>query len=276
MIGKSYSQTGGVKLLEKIIVRYGPLFKVEDAKSVAGELDLSRQGLRSTLSKLVGAGWIGRLKRGVYIVDSPLFNVITHPFAVASFLVEPMAISHWSALSHHGLTTQIPVMIQATSSKKVVTPEMRRGRAFKPRGRSVWRTQGLEFEFINTGLSRFFGHKFEWMSEWHRVAITDRERTLLDLVARPDIFGGFRFAIEVFAENANSFGIERLIDYAIRYDMGSVAKRLGWLLEEVGASAKDLRPLLQFSVKSYYPLDPSEPIAGSRNTRWRIINNLVT
>jgi predicted transcriptional regulator of viral defense system len=276
LIGRNYSQAEGVKLLEKIVEKYGPLFKIEDAKSVAEELDISRQSLGNALSKLVGAGWIGRVKRGVYIVDSPLFGVNTHPFAIASFLVEPMAISHWSALSHHGLTTQIPVMIQATSPKKVVTPEMREGRALEPRGRAVWRVRGLEFEFINTGESRFFGHKFEWVSEWHRVAITDRERTLLDLVARPDIFGGFGFAIEVFEENANSFDIAQLIDYAIQYDMGSVAKRLGWLLEEVGASAKLLRPLLQFPVKSYYPLDPSVPITGSRNARWRIINNLVT
>lgn len=275
MTGVNYSQTEGVKLLEKIVEKYGPLFKIEDAKSVAGELDLSQQGLSNVLSKLVRAGWIGRVKRGVYIVESPLFSVSTHPFAIASFLVEPMAISHWSALSHHGLTTQIPVMIQATSPKKLITPEMREGRAYNPRGRAVWRTQGLEFEFVHTKESRFFGHMLEWVSEWHQVAITDRERTLLDLVARPDIFGGFGFAIEVFEENANSFDSERLIDYAIQYDMGSVAKRLGWLLEEVGASAKILRPLLHFPVKTYYALNPSEPITGSRNSRWRIINNLV-
>ena len=50
-----------------------------------------------------------------------------HPFAVAAALVRPSAISHWSALDHHGLTTQMPKMVQVSIPGKVVTPEMRRG-----------------------------------------------------------------------------------------------------------------------------------------------------
>lgn len=34
-------------------------------------------------------------------------------------LVEPMAISHWSALAHHGLTTQIPPMVQASTPRTI-------------------------------------------------------------------------------------------------------------------------------------------------------------
>jgi hypothetical protein len=51
------------------------------------------------------------------------------PFAVTAALVQPCAISHWSALEHHGFTTQIPMAVQASTPRKVVTPEMRKGHA---------------------------------------------------------------------------------------------------------------------------------------------------
>lgn len=269
-----YSQTKGVQLLEALIERNGPIFSIDDAKHLARDMNFSDQNLRLTLSRLAHAEWITRIKRGIYIVDSPVFKGNIHPFAIVAFLVEPMAISHWSALVHHGLTTQIPVMIQATTPKKVVTPEMREGRAIKIRGRTVWRVLEHDIEFIYIEKDRFFGHEQYWVSEWHQVLITDRERTLLDMVARPDIFGGFDVTIETYEENFESINASRLVEYAIQYDMGSVVKRLGWLLEEVGAPARILRPLIHYPVKAYYPLDPGRLRSGPTDSRWRIINNL--
>jgi predicted transcriptional regulator of viral defense system len=141
------------------------------------------------LSQLAAAGWIERLKRGAYAVRAPLFDAEIHPFAVAAMLVTPCAISHWSALAHHGFTTQIPPMVQATTPAAVVTPEMRQGTAYRPRGRAAWRALGLEFEFIHVPARRFFGFEEVWVSRWHRASLTDPERTVLDLFAMPQVFG---------------------------------------------------------------------------------------
>jgi len=46
-----------------------------------------------------------------------------------------------------------------------------------------------EFEFIRGLPDRFFGFQNIWVSQWHRVAITDPEHTVLDLFAMPQIFG---------------------------------------------------------------------------------------
>lgn len=273
---EKYAQTQGTELLETILEEVGPIFKLDQVRSLAADQGMTAQDLRWTLHSLSRSGWIVRIKRGVYAVNSPLFPEEPHPFALANALVDPMAISHWSALSHHGLTTQIPPMVQATTPKKVVTPEMREGEASRPRGRAVWKVMDVEVEFIYIAKRRFFGFQKEWVSRWHRVPITDRERTFLDMVARPDLFGGLELALATFEEHGHVFDLDQLVRYALRYDMGSVIKRLGWVLEEMGVSAEKTRPLQEYTVQTYYPLDPSRPRSGTSDPRWRIINNLGT
>ena len=197
-----------------------------------------------------------------------------HPFAIAAALVEPMAISHWSALAHHGLTTQIPPMVQASTARNVVTPEMRRGKAYRPRGHAVWPALALEFEFIRIKQDHFFGLQQEWVNSWQRVSITDPERTVLDMVAHPRVFGSLRTAIETIEAHLERVDVKRLVEYALRYDVGAVIKRLGWTLEALGAPLAVVEPLQAYPGRTYYPLDPAGPGGGTPVTRWRVRDNL--
>jgi predicted transcriptional regulator of viral defense system len=191
-----YAQSRGLKLLELAVKEFGPIFTLDQLKPVARAQALSDTHLRFLISSLASANWIEILKRGTYVVKSPLYSGEIHPFAIAAALMQPMMISHWSACSHHGFTTQSPKMIQASTPKKVVTPEMRTGKACSPRGRATWQVYGLEFEFIHMKQDLFWGFEKIWVSSWHQVNITDPERIALDLIARPDIFGGISAAIE--------------------------------------------------------------------------------
>lgn len=274
MTKDTYAQTKGTQLLESIVEEVGPIFNIDEVRPLADKQGLTSQGLIWTLHSLSRSGWIARIKRGVYAVRSPLFPEELHPFALAAALANPMAISHWSALAYHGLTNQIPPMVQAMTPKKVVTPGMRQGGVIRPRGRAVWKVLDVEVEFIYIGKQRFFGFQQEWVSRWHRVSITDRERAFLDMVARPDIFGGLEIALETFEEHGDTFDHKQLVRYALRYDMGSVIKRIGWVLEEMGASTDLTEPLQEYEARTYYPLDPSRRRSGPSVSRWQIINNL--
>ncbi len=270
----SYAQTKGLALLERIVSSVGPIFTIAQAREPAEPLGLNDSQLRWTLSQLARSGWIARIKRGVYAVQSPLLSAELHPHAIAAALVEPMAISHWSALAHHGLTTQIPPMVQASTPRTIVTPEMRAGQAHRPRGRAVWRALGVEFEFIKVKQDHFFGFQQEWVSQWHRVSITDPERTVLDMVAHPRLFGTLGTALETLEAHLERLDMERLVEYALRYDVGAVIKRLGWALETLGAPATVVEPLQTYPVRAYYPLDPTGPPGGTPVARWRVRDNL--
>jgi len=94
----------------------------------------------------------------------------------------------------------------------VITPEMRTGAAYRPRGRAVWRVLGMEFEYIQIKQGNFYGFSEEWVTAWHRVSITSRERTMLDMVAHPEIFGGIAVAIETMNIQIKSLNIDQLVN----------------------------------------------------------------
>ena len=270
----SYAQTLGLKILQAAVIAYGPIFTIEEVRSLLVAQDLSAKRTREMMNALTRGGWISRLKRGVYAVQSSLFAGEIHPFALADALVQPTAISHWSALAHHGLTTQIPLMVQASTPKRVVTPEMRHGAAYRPRGRAVWRVLDVEIEFISIKADHYFGFNQEWVGTWHRVKITDPERTCLDLIAHSHIFGGVQLALETIYSHISELDTEKLVQYTLNYKVGSVVKRMGWILDAIGVQEHILVPLREYPVQNYYALDPRKPRHGGSNSRWRIIENL--
>ena len=273
---RGYGQSQGMALLERVVEEVGPLFTISEAHAAAADINpgLDQQRVRILLSRLEQANWVERLKRGLYVARTSLLDTSVHPFAVAAALVSPCAISHWSAMAHHGLTTQIPPMVQASTTARVVTPEMRHGSAYRPRGRAVWRACGYEFEFFYVQAKHFFGFQEAWVSQWHRVAITDPERTVLDLFANTGLFGSLQTALETLETHLNELDIDKLVAYALQYDVGALIKRLGWALEALSVREQTIAPLLAYPVRAYSQLDPTGPSGGTPIIRWRLRNNL--
>ncbi len=271
----SYSYSLGIQLLEKSISEFGPIFTLDQISELPDHQQFTYQQIRKLISKLAQSGWIEILKRGTYAVKSPLYSGDIPPYAIANALVQPMAISHWSALTKHGFSTQNPIMIQASTPIKIVTPEMRQGKAYRPRGRACWRAFDLEFEFIFVKEDRFWGFEKEWVNSWTQVNITDRERTILDLIARPEIFGGIRAASEILEDALDQINLSQLVAYALRYDVGSVIKRLGWLLERMGADINLLLTLKKYPVNGTVLLDPNQPRSQNVDMSWNINENLT-
>jgi len=270
----NYSFAQGVQMLEKMVNRNGPIFTLDQILSTIEYKELSSSQIRNRISKLAKSGWIKILKRGAYMATRSLYSGSISPFGVAAALVQPMAISHWSAVAHHGFTTQNPVMTQATTTRKVKTPEMRNGQAYAPRGRATWRVNEMEFEFIYTQPEHFWGFDKIWVGEWYQINITDKERTVLDLLVSPDIFGGVGAAIEIFEEALPELDIKKIVDYAIRYDVGAVIKRLGWILERLNTDPLIYSPLLKYKVEGLILLDSSGTKNNKSNNQWNVIDNL--
>jgi predicted transcriptional regulator of viral defense system len=270
----AYSNSQGIQLLVSAVNAYGPIFTLDQISSLPDNQRLTAQQIRKLISKLAQSGWIEILKRGTYAIKSPLYSSDIPPFAIADALVHPMAISHWSALAHHGFTTQNPTMIQASTPFKVVTPEMRQGKAYRPRGRASWRAFDLEFEFIYVKKERFWGFQKQWVNSWTQVNITDRERTVLDLIVRPELFGGIRAASEIMEGALAQIDLSGLVTYALRYDVGAVIKRLGWLLERMGVDENLLFPLQNYPVTGTILLDSNQPRSEKIDPFWQISENI--
>jgi predicted transcriptional regulator of viral defense system len=214
-------------------------------------------------------GWLVPLRRGLYALSSTVPGATpAHEFEVAMHLVTPAAISHWSALHHHGLTEQAPRKVFVLTTTKHPIPR-RSGAKGRIGGYPIGETV---YQFVQVKPERFFGTEKTWVND-ARVTITDPERTLLDGLSMPDYCGDFAEVLHAFESRGDKLNVKRIIDYALKID-AATAKRLGWVIEKQGVDPAQLERLAQIPVKGYRILDPTGPRKGPCNRRWMIQENL--
>ena len=262
--------TAGIELVRKLSAEGRRVFTADAAREVAPSVGLSPGYFRQALHHLVRDGWIVRLKKGLYALSGAVPGTSSlHEFEIAMTLVAPAAISYWSAMSHHGLTEQVPRRVFVLTTARAV-PRLRGKKAMHsepgyPVGETV-------YQFVQVKPERFFGIDQVWVNE-ARIAITDPERTLLDGLMAPQYCGDFAEVLHAFELRAPKLDVERIIGYALKLD-AATAKRLGWILERQGITSDRLEPLRALPIKGYRVLDPSGPRHGPYEARWMIRVNL--
>jgi predicted transcriptional regulator of viral defense system len=262
----------GVALLKALAERGRPTFTVADAQRASESSGIAPSYLSVLLHRLVRAGLVQRIKRGTYTLAAGVLGFPeVHPFAVGMALVDPSAVSGWSALNHHGLTDQVPHAVTLTTPRRVVTPAMRGATREEA---SVWKVGTQRFEIVTVVLAHYFGHEVVWLGE-SRVRICDRERALLDCFALPRRFGGLAEGLGIIEEHLHEIDVGRLVAHAVRYGTASVAKRIGFALERAGVKASLIAPLREFPMQGTRLLDPSKPERGTHDARWRLRVNLA-
>lgn len=190
-----------------------------------------------------------------------------HEFELAVALVKPAALSHWSALSIHELTEQVPheVFVLTTAEASLPYDRVSGGQLC---------INGSRFRFCQVKPEHFFGIETIWRGGGDTpIPVTDPERTLLDGLARPQYCGDFGLVYEAFERRRSSLHLDRIIGYALRLGPTS-AKRLGWILERIGLPPQSLERLAALPIRGYRPLDPTALRRGPCNSKWNIIENL--
>ena len=219
---------------------------------------IKKEVLRVILSRMEERGFIERVERGKYLIiplSSEKGKYTLHEFVIGSCLVEPSAISYWSALHHYGLTEQIPgtVFIQTPARKK----------------KNVLEIFGVNYQIVRVKEDKFFGVRKEWIEE-NAVNITDKEKTIIDCLDKPHYAGGIIEAAKALKNS--SLDYDKLSTCAIRMDNFAVIRRLGYLCERMGVLL-DLPPPRS---NSYLLLDPTMPAQGENDAKWRLKINADT
>jgi predicted transcriptional regulator of viral defense system len=272
MSSRNLVHTGpGVELVRRLAADGDRIFSIQRARELAPAAGLSEGYLRQALHHLTRAGWLVRLRKGLYALSPSVPGVTpAHEFEIATALVDPAAISHWSALHYHGLTEQVPREVFVLTTTKASVPRRRGART--RRAGDGYRIADTVYRFVQVKPERYFGTQQVWVGEG-RVSITDRERTLLDGLARPRYCGDFAEVLHAFEACRDDLQLDRIIEYALRLD-AATAKRLGWVLEHVGVDPSKLEPLAALPIKGYRTLDATGPRRGPCNRRWMIQENL--
>ena len=261
----------GVELVRLLASEGDRIFATDRARELISRVGMKDSYLWEALYHLRRNGGIVSIRRGLYAIAQSVPGVNpAHEFEVAMALVNPAAISHWSALHHHGLTDQVPrkvfVLTTATSVPRV------RGARARGKTSDGYPVGETVYQFVQLKPERFYGTEKVWIGEV-RVVITDPERTLLDGLCMPQYCGDFAEVLRAFRVRGKELNLERIVHYALRLGTAT-AKRRGWVLESLSIDPAYLPLLERVPVKGYRKLDPTGPRKGPYNRRWMIRENL--
>ena len=235
------------------LAKQGNTFIFADALKIS---NLSTKSLQKVLYRLQQSGAIERIEKGKYLIiplGAEKGKYTLHEFVIGSLLVEPYTIAYWSALNYYGLTEQIPttVFIQTITRKFNTNPEV----------------FGVQYKIVKIKKEKVFGIRKEWIEET-QINITDKEKTIIDCLDKPQYCGG---VIEVAkALKNNKFDRKKLENYAQRIGNSGVLRRLGYLCELLNIKIK----LPKLNIRNYLLLDPTMSEKDTKNARWRLLINL--
>ncbi len=252
----------GARLVTELHERGKTLFYHADVEEITG---LQPKSARNFVASLVRRGIATRLKPGLFILVP--FELgrereyLGSPLVVARELANSSDyyISHASAMDIHEMVTQPQFVVYATSPKAI-------------RPRTVLST---EFRFVRCKPEHLFGITDHWATKTERVRVSDLERTVIDGLKQPEHCGGFTEIAKGFWMRREHMDAARLVDYALRLDVGAVIRRLGYLLETYQVNApRELERLRQRLTTTYAILDPVLPAEGKFMARWRLRLNV--
>ena len=235
----------------------GDVVRIDD---VVNALGVSRAEATKLLSRWVQQAWLRRAARGIYLPASLTtlgsVHVLDDPWILVPPLFDPAYIGGRTAAEHWDLTEQIFRDIVVMTSQTVRQKTQRR--------------HGALFSLAHIHPDKIFGTTTVWRGT-SRVAVADVHRTIVDIVANPEIGGGIQHVadcVSVYFKSGDRDD-DLLIRYAVRLGNGAVFKRLGLLAERNAAGPELLQSCREHLTTGNAKLDPALE-CPRLITRWRL------
>jgi predicted transcriptional regulator of viral defense system len=237
-------------------------FSLRDVEEITG---LRGSSARTLIHKAERRGLVTRLRSGLYtLVPFELGRATEYvgdPYVIAREMCggRPYFLSHASAMELHRMVTQPQLTIYVSSTLR--TPP-----------RSI---HGHEYRFVTVKPTDFFGLTQVWVTKQQSVMVSDKERTILDVLRQPQYAGGIPEVAKALWMSRTEIKVPRLLDYMQHFSSGALRRRLGFLLELYAMASPDqLKPLRSNLTSTYDRLDPTLPKSGPFQARWRLQLNI--
>lgn len=255
--------------LEMQLLAYAQLRKKEFISSgeITTALDIRAEQEWKLLNRMATSGLIIRLKRGTYLVPSRLpagGRWTVSGYYILSKLMEVMKgqyqISGPNAFNFYGFDDQVPNRIYVYNNK--LFGEKKIG--------------GTDFVFIKTDAKRLGSTKGLKTPDDIDTVMASKTRALVDAVYDWSRFNtlprAYGWIAETLQKEPEITG--KLIDDTLNYGNKGTAKRIGYLLTQLGIDNR-LSALKRglSSSKSLIPWIPGMAVKGSVNKEWGLIVN---
>ena len=229
-------------------------------------LGVSPQAADHVIRSLRRKGWLERASWGRYLLIPPEMGPDalgeSNVLALASRIAEPYYFGYGTAAMHYGFTTQRRQVIQ------LVTPVRTRNR----------RVLDTEVRIVNPVSRKFFGFgPVDVLG--YTVMMSDREKTAIDCIDRPDLAGGEGEAATVLATACRRIDWHKAASYLERMSSKTLTRRFGWLAERAGATIPEdvrthLHDLAQGSGRAYFGPRIPKPGAMGYQESWQLTANV--
>jgi predicted transcriptional regulator of viral defense system len=213
---------------------------------------------RKMIAHLVETGWLVRLQPAKTGLDP---YPSADKFVAAGQLSTDGFIAFGSAAEYHGLTTQVFQSVTVATTK---------------RGR-IREGPPVRIEYVHTNLHNFVG--FQNISKAPNVRVATIERTLLDVLDRPDYSGGISDIPEIFRRAYSRAKVDKILEYLPTYRSKSLVQRIGFMLQAFGyqLTSEHEQELQKYSQGNYaYLFTPGYSGTDSHsryNSKWRLVIN---
>ncbi len=218
------------------------------------------------LSRLKRKGLLKSIKKGIYFY-SPLESGPAG-ININEFLIPPVLfpegnyyIGYSTMYNYYGFTDQI------FQTMFILNTSLQRERLIG----------GIYFKILKISPKRFYGVQTIKINNVS-VNVSDKERTLIDLIYYNKPVGGLQKAFEIIIEQLkqNKIDLKKLIEYTIQFPNISTRKRLGYIIEKSLPGNKGLiliiNSIQDSSLTTLFPVKSRE---GKINKKWKLIENVT-
>jgi predicted transcriptional regulator of viral defense system len=205
-----------LEFLEQIIARYGTVVTYAQIAPYVPTQD--ELGKRQFVSRLSGAGWLVRIKNGVYQVAdlTSLGTATLSRYAIAHILSPDSYVSFEAALQFHGLHDQL--MQTATSV------------ALKQHQSVV--VQEITYQFVKTAPKFFYGYE-QHICGGQPAQIAVAEKALIDMIQLHRSYYTTDRVAEILADVTSELDMPRLHNYLWKANL-TTQRIFGFLLDRLG------------------------------------------
>lgn len=217
------------KLVEKAILEYGRILSIHDLM-VVFQKEYTKASAHNRINLLSRAGWLRRLKQGLYLIIDSLTarsGIDVSLLSIANALVEGSYVSLSHALNYYQLFDQYSatvVSITATESKKYIL-------------------DGYTFRYSKVKQNVYFGFT-EKIINGKKICLAKAEKALIDYLYLDNHFGSASLVFEIVRDHHQELDLQKLQTYAGRCG-STIARKIGFMLDQLNLDSLLLYQVVQ-------------------------------
>lgn len=236
-------------VLEQILANVGHVVTFAQITPFLSSTTPAQQ--RQFVHRLVQAGWLVRIKKGLYQVTdvSSLGALTLSPYTLAQLLVAESYVSFEAALQYHGYYDQLLQGTVSVALKQHQTVEL----------------QGFAYQYVKTQPKYFYGWQGHAL-DGRMVKIASAEKALIDMIQYHRTGYTADVVVEKLQEYQNDLDLDRLQVYLLRTNLAT-QRIFGFLLDTLGI---DTGTALHRSSGQSTAVSKLTPDSTAYNAKWRL------